>query len=224
MANVREMKPVGASNIATVQKQLAGGHQAQGFALAQTVIAQTISTAQALRRALETAFDYSIDARESCIKTLQDWRKEMTANAKNNGNLDAARVDVKTTGAMARSSCTRVSEFIACITALNNGFTKETLREKTGVADIENVSFHVIVALARKFNATNAQGGQGRPADPFEVKLAKWLARQDVSNEHDAEVKAAAVNALANILPVAEDAPDAEALKEQATNRRTTDK
>lgn len=223
MANVREMKPVGSTNIATVRQQLAGGHQAQGFALAQTVIAQTISTAQALRRAVETAFEYSIDARESCVKVLQDWRKEMTQNAKNNGNLDAAGVDSKTSGQMARSAATRVSEFITCITAMNNGFTKETLREKTGVADIENVSFHVIVALCRKFNSTNAQGGQGRPADPFEVKLAKWLARQDVTNEHDAEVKAKAVNALANILPVPEDAPDAETLKEQANKRRADD-
>lgn len=214
MADVREMKQVGAANIATVQKQLQGGYQAQGWALAQTIIAQTVSTAQQLRRAVDTAFEYSTEAREATLRALDDWRKGLVKSAKENGNLAAGGMDDKSLGRVARSAATRVSEFTSIIRALNNGFTKETLREKTGVDDIENVGFHTIVELARKFNSSGAAGGRGRPADPFAVKLAKWLASQNPEGE-DAEVKARVVNMLAEVLPHEEGEPVSEVVHQR---------
>lgn len=216
MTNVRTMTPVGIKNISSVEKQMAGGYQAQGFALAQTIIAHTVNTAQNLARAALGAFDLSNQARDETIRALNDWKKTLNSNAKSNGNLHAAGVSEKSAGRIARSATTRTSEFTSIMRAMNNGFTLETLREQTGVADVENVGFHVIVELARLFNQTAATG-RGRPADPFAVKLAKWLEAQKVSGA-DAEVKAAAINALAAILPHEEGVP-----AEVLTNRRAED-
>lgn len=224
MANVREMKPVGSTNIDTVQRQLAGGYQAQGFALAQTIIAGVVSTAMQLRRATETAFDYSEAARDAAVKALNDWKKELQTAVKANGNLTAGGMTERDAGRIARSAAVRVSEFSAIVKAMNNGMNRDTLREKCGVADPENIGFHTVVEIARQFNQTGANGGRGRPADPFAVKLAKWLASQNPTGE-DAEVKAAAVNALANILPLPDDAegPAADIIKAASTHRRASD-
>lgn len=203
MPNVRTMTPVGVTNIDTVQRQLAGGYQAQGFALAQTIIAATISTAQQLRRAVETAFDYDTKAREAAISELNAWKKATNESAKSNGNLIAGGMDTKQLGRIARSAGTRVAEFTAVVKAMNNGMSRETLREKAGVADPENIGFHTVVEIARNFNNAGA-ATTGRPADPFEVKLAKWLAKQEVSG-HDAEVKADVLSKLADVLPKAEE-------------------
>lgn len=216
MADVRSITPVGAKNISTIEKQMKGGYQAQGFALAQTIIAHSVNTAQQLQRAVLGAFDLSNQARDETIRALNDWKKNLNTAAKANGNLQAAGVAEKSAGRIARSATTRTSEFTAIVKAMNNGFTRETLREKTGVADIENVGFHVVVELSRLFNQTDA-GGRGRPANPFNVKLAKWLDAQKPTGA-DAEVKAAVVNALANILPKPEGIP-----AEDTTNRRAED-
>jgi hypothetical protein len=201
------MAPVGIKNIATIEKQMAGGYQAQGWALAQTIIAQTVNAAQQLQRAAMGAFELSNQARDETVRALNDWKKNLNDAAKSNGNLHAAGVSEKSAGRIARSASTRTSEFTSIVKAMNNGFTRETLREKTGVADVENVGFHTIVELARLFNQTGANGGRGRPADPFAVKLAKWLEAQKPEGD-DAEVKAKVVNALANILPHDEGIPD----------------
>lgn len=218
MTDVRTMKVQGTKIIDTVQKQLSHGHQAQGFALAQTIIAGTISTAMQLRRAVETAFDYSIEARDAALKSLGDWKKELNQNAKANGNLAAGGMDEKSAGRIARSAGTRVSEFTAIIKAMNNGFTRQTLLEKTGVEDVENIGFHTIVELTRMFNQTGASTGRGRPADPFAVKLAKWLNNQKPEGD-DAEVKARVINMLAEVLPH----EDAEPISEVVHQRRETD-
>lgn len=220
MPNVRTMSPVGSTNVATIEKQMAGGYQAQGFALAQTIKAITVSTAQQLARCVMTAFDYGNEARDECIRDLNAWRKQLTEAAKGNGNLEAGGMDERSRGRIARSASTRVSEFSAVMLAMNNGFTRETLREKAGVADVEHVGFHTIVELARAFNQSGATRA-GRPSDPFAVKLAKWLERQQAEGT-DAEVKARVVNMLAEvILPVAGDDKAAEQI---AHNRRADDK
>jgi hypothetical protein len=197
------MKPVGTKSI-PVEQQLKTGYQAQGFALAQLVIASTISTAQQLRRAVDTAFDLDTKAREESLSVLNKWRKDLSVNAKGNTkgntNLIEGGMDTKSLGRIARSATTRTSEFASILKAMDNGFSRDTLREQSGVSDIENIGFYTIVELARKFNQSSATG-QGRPADPFEVKLAKWLARQQVTTKHDKKVKAKAMEVLDPILP-----------------------
>lgn len=218
MSDVRSMKAVGTVN-KEISKQLESGYHAQGFALAQTMIGIVISQAQNLARCVFTAFDLDPRAREEAVKELKAWQKNLTITARENGNLTKAGFESKDLGAVSRSAAVRVSEFTTICNAMNAGMTRETLSKMTGVSDYENVSFHVIVQTARKHLAAtaNASARIGRPADPFEVKLAKWLASQKVEG-HDAEVKERAVLALQNILPAAE----GEAPAEQ--NRRSTDK
>jgi len=204
MADVREMKPVGTKSKTTAE-QMAPGYLAQGFAVAQVIIAATVNTAQQLRRAVESAFDLEPKAREEIISTLNKWKKDLTEAAKANENLRKGGMDDKSLGRIARSATVRTSEFTSIVKAMNNGFSRHTLQEQTGVRDVESIGFHTIVEMARKFNQSGATN-QGRPAAPFEVRLAKWLARQEVTSKHDKEVKAKAEAALSEILPHEEQA------------------
>lgn len=218
MPNVRTMAPVGIKNISTVEKQLKTGYLAQGFAVAQTIIAHTINTAQQLSRAVESSWDLSNQARDEVVKVLNDWKKGLTANAKGNANLEAGGMTERRRARLATSATTRTSEFAQIMKAMNNGFSRETLREKTGVVDTENIGFHVVVELARLFNAANASAGVGRPALAFNVKLANWLAKQEVAGK-DAEDKAAALNALAAILPHEAGTPEQVVLHRRADDK-----
>lgn len=199
MANVRQITPVGAKNISTVEKQLSGGYQAQGWALAQTIIADSQNTAQRLRAAVETIWGYSQEARKSAIDALNAWKRNAVKAAKENGNLVQAGYQSRNLARIASSATTRASEFATIVKAMDNGMTRDTLREKTGAADIENIGFHVIVETARMFNQTGATG-QGRPAEAFEVALKKWLDKRKAEG-HDAEVKAVVLDRLSDVLP-----------------------
>lgn len=202
MADVREMKAVG-TVAKEVQQQLSSGYAAQGFALAQTVKAISVSVARDLRRCVETAFDYDVHAREACIKYLNEWVKECREAAKASGNLQS--MGERSLGKVARSATVRASQFTTIMKAMDAGMNRGTLAEKAGVNDPENISFHVVVEIARMFLDTGATR-QGRPADPFEVKLAKWLANQRVDG-HDAEVKAKVEALLVDVLPHEEEEP-----------------
>jgi len=203
MSDVRTMKPVG-TKAQTTQEQMAPGYLAQGFAVAQIIIAASVNTAQQLRRAVESAFDLEPKARDEIITTLNKWKKDLAEQAKANGNLRKGGMDDKALGRIARSATVRTSEFTTIVKAMNNGMSRDTLRQHAGVKDVENIGFHTIVEVARQFNQTGAQGG-GRPADPFEVKLAKWLARQQPTTKHDKEVMHEVTEKLAGVLPAPTD-------------------
>lgn len=195
MADVREMKAVGTIH-KDVAQQMSAGYEAQGFGLAQTVKAISVSVARDLRRCVETAFDYDAKARETCIKYLNEWVKECRVAAKASGNLQS--MGERSLGKIARSATVRASEFTTIMRAMDAGMTRGTLAEKAGVNDPENISFHVVVEIARAFIPSNA--ATGRKPDSFEVKLAKWLAAQKVTGA-DAKVKARVETLLANVLP-----------------------
>lgn len=199
MADVREMKAVGLG-ARDVSKQLESGYKAQGFALAQTLIAAVISQAQQLARAVFTSFELDNKARDEAIRELRAWQKNVSEQAKGNGNLLKSGMTTAQLGRIARSANVRVSEFSAVVKAQNAGMTRETLAKAGKIDDPENMSFHTIVEISRQFNASKATPSQGRPADSFEVKLSKWLAAQKAEG-HDAEVKATVMGRIADLLP-----------------------
>lgn len=199
MADVRAMKAVG-SVARDVSKQMESGYKAQGFALAQTIIAIVISQASVLARAVFTSFELDNKARDEAVKELRDWQKRTAEQAKGNGNLIKSLMDQKQLGKIARSANVRVSEFATIVKAQNAGMNRQTLAKVGRVDDPENMSFHTIVEIARQFNQSSATASVGRPADPLELKLAKWLAAQKVDG-HDAEILETVKARLADMLP-----------------------
>lgn len=193
--NMETHPGVGSTQLDTTQ-QNAKGYQAQGFALAQTVIATSIGVARQLQRSVITAFDYSTEARTACAEALGQWVKDCKAAAKNSGNLE--KMGAKALSQVGTSATVRASEFRTVMGAMNAGMTKDTVAEACGVADPENISFHVYVAQARLFMQTSATRA-GRPADPFPIKLDKWLSSQRGDEDQVTIVRIREL--LADILP-----------------------
>jgi hypothetical protein len=205
MANVREMKPVGKPSLTDEQRKklqeaaAIAGDETRGLALALTFRGLVQNHAAQMQETVMTAFALSTKARELALKNLQEWRKELTAAAKGNGNL--AKMGERELGRIAKSATVRVSEFTTILRAMDAGMGKDTLALHAGVDDPDNVSFHTIVRIARTFLDSNA-AGVGRPADPFEVKLAKWLKKQHEGATGDTLAKVQQAEALlAPILP-----------------------
>jgi len=177
-------------------KQMDKGYQAQGWALAQSVIATSIGVARQLQRSVLTAFGYSTEARTACAEALAEWVKNCKAAAKNSGNLE--KMGARELGKVGASATVRASEFRTIMGAMNAGMTLETVAQACGVEDPENISFHVFVAQARLFMQSTATRA-GRPADPLPVKLDKWLSSQ--KNPEDQAIIEQIRAALADILP-----------------------
>lgn len=193
--DVREHPAVGTMQRPTAE-QLKPGYEAQGFALAQSIIAESVSTAKTLSRIAIRCFEVSQQAREHMLKTLNRWKKDCAAAAVANANLEKAGMSEKDRRAIASSATTRVREFNAIVKAMDAGMTLSTLGKLAKVPDPTNLGFHTIVKVSRLFKGADARG---RPADPFFVKLLKWMDRQD--SEADAADKAKLVAALKGMLP-----------------------
>jgi hypothetical protein len=195
------------------------GYEAQGYALAQVVISGTISGARQLQQACVTAFGYSVEARTAAINALNKWAKECRETVKTSGNLST--MEKASLNKIANSATVRTSEFGKIMQAMNAGLTMETVAQKHGVEDPENVSFHVLVADSRDFLKSSASDGRGRKADPFNVRLDKWLTAQakDPANADDI---ATIRDALGDYLPKTD--PDTSAAVAVHSGKRKSDK
>jgi hypothetical protein len=202
-----------------VSEAASKGYEAQGYALAQVVIAGTINAAKQLQNAVVSAFGYSVEARTACVSALKKWQKECRDNVNNSGNL--SNMEKASLNKIANSATVRTSEFGKVVEAMNAGMTLETLASKHGIEDPENVSFHVIVADARDFLKSSAAVGQGRPADPLNVKLDKWLQAQLKANPAVADEIATIREDLRDYLPKSD--PDTSAAAAVHSGKRKSD-
>jgi hypothetical protein len=212
VADSRTTKPVGGKTIPDAETQHAKGHEARGWALAQQVI--TISghsLSRDLARCVLTAFDYDVTEREYAAKRLRQWAKECKANAENNGNLAKSSLSEnggKALRRMASSAATRGNQFGKILTTMNGGMDKGTICKDLGISekDLPDVGFDVYYQLALKFGGTNAQG-RGRPADPWHVKLAKWLERNAPAEDEAKPVLKLAKQVIAEVTSFVESHP-----------------
>lgn len=212
MSDIRTQKPVGQTNKTTEQQQRPG-HEAQGFSLAQRVLAIGRSVASDLKRCIMDAWHLDIGARDACRKYLlrsaRDAKKD-SEGIENLSHLDAGRKVGTAARRIVNSGYQRATQFSVILQAMNAGMTEETVARALGQESVEHVGFDTICEQARYHLKTQAAGSKaGRKADPLAVALHKWLEARK-AKEHtpdDEQVIAAVEQVIAPMLPKDDDTP-----------------
>lgn len=167
---------INTTRAADTQAALSPGYEAQGFALAQTMIGGIKSYAMDLKRCVQTAFTLDAKAREYAAKGLKEFvkaAKEAAASTKPHEGIDA-----KSWGKIANTATVRASQFNTILKAMNAGMNLGVVGNMLHIQDPESCSFDTIYKVAKDYNESSASG-KGRPADSFQTRLAKWLAKQE---------------------------------------------
>lgn len=189
------------------------GYQAQGWALAQRVIAVTRSTARDLARIAREGFTLSPLALTFAVKTLGEDLKTATMAAATTMGLSE-----KEAASMARSASSYASQMRMIFKAQAAGMTPDTLAAlifkdyDPATHDLapdwlDHVGLASMYQAARTFTNAEANEGRGRPKAPWTLQLAKWLA------EHQppvADLPAEVIAALDMLAPVLDEALAAE--------------
>lgn len=202
---------IGAKAQTTVTPQ-AAGYEAQGFALAQTVIAECKGIQNTWSRYAAKLVDLHEKARDAFMSELRKHVKQMREHvADKKGTVDHA-VYKKA----AASAQTQISNLMAVAAAMNAGYVLEIQRDpdtghplvSTTGEKIPVKPFYTIVAEARLFNDSQASG-RGRPKTPFLDKLKKFIL--DNQDEFAPRTKEAVelVQAMAELTEMAKKAGEA---------------
>lgn len=153
------------------------GYEAQGWALAQTIIAINRSVRSDLKRAILGAFDLAVEAREAAIKALGADLKACTEVVKT--TMPGIDKPQRTAG----TATVYASQCRTILRAMNNGMSRTVMLallfpgvECDEAATIESLGFDSILHAARQYNDAEASGKKrGRTPDAWLVKLGKWL-------------------------------------------------
>jgi hypothetical protein len=174
------------------QEAQPAGPEAQGWAVAQTVIAEAKGIGNIWLRHVAKLYDLSTQARESFGKYLREHIKQMGEHVKaQEGKPDHALYQKAH-----KSDRTQLSNLLTIARAMNAGYQPEVKVEDTRVVrDVQgNVlivqPFYTVLAEAKVFVESDAKG-RGRPAKPWLEKLKKFiLDNQDqFATEVDATVE-----------------------------------
>jgi hypothetical protein len=183
--------PFSLSGTSTVDtgKAQASGNKANGDALATQFIKHVQDQARGMKRYLQNISELSQEGRSSFRSALIKHRAEMSAYVKASDNDDVYR------GAY-NSAKARISEAIAFSSSIDDGFSPDWSQD-----------YHTLISQGRWYRRGQASNGidvagpttltRGRKADPFLVKLQKFIERAKPTDE---ELKAAAL-ALSNGFP-----------------------
>jgi len=169
------------------------GHEAQGFAIAMSVLGIQRTAARALHRCVVSLFALAPEARDAAAKYLST-RKEAIAELVAQGRLDE-----KEAKKMMASANVYASQMRTIIKAMNAGMTQDTILtwcnggplgpgQEWAPEAFDAVGFATIYKVAVDFNSGNA-AKRGRPATPFAAKLAAWL-NKNGPDEADTEALA----------------------------------
>lgn len=165
------------------------GYEAQGHAVAASLIGYIKAHAGDLRRIVHSLWALEDNARQAAHKALTQFRNE----ARKNAVSTLAYVEgysKKDWQRMANSANTRASQMQTIIRAMRIGMTPNTIEDALKIPDPENVGFDVVYQCAKTFLASQAKSNAGRKPDAWEVKLRKWLDKnQPSTDEAEAQVK-----------------------------------
>lgn len=192
----------------------AAGYEAQGWALAQSVLAENMHQLQARgvwHRYVAKLVDFGTEARGFFIKALNADTKARREHVKAQEGTDMHDIFRKANA----SAQVQISNLGAIARAMNKGFrvecavTEEGQFKRDGQNNLIPVqAFSTILAQAQKFLAQNSEGQKkGRPALSFEAQLAKWFASTaKVNTKEDQEAYEKAMDLLtkANILHISQ--------------------
>lgn len=155
------------------------GYEAQGYGLAQTVIAECKGIQNAWSRYAAKLSQLHHEARKAFMAELRKHVKQMREHVKAQENTPEHDMYKKA----AASATTQISNLMAVAQAMNNGYvlalqadpeTKNLVVNAIGDY-VPVLPFYSIVAEARLFNDSEAKNGAGRPKKPFLDKLKKFI-------------------------------------------------
>lgn len=120
----------------------------------------------------------SNEARKAALDTITKFRTDAVKNAAQSGPIEGIKPDQW--GKIARTTTVRIAHVAACVRAMNGsavreGLTLETFAKSCGVDQDEarSKSVEILYQYCRNFNG--ARAATGRPQDPADVKLAKFI-------------------------------------------------
>lgn len=187
--DVREATPVGTVNNATTE-QMAMGHKAIGFALAQSVIAYARGHSGEWLRFVGRLIDMSTEARKEfrveLARHVRAMGEHVKATSKTGDVKDADPVyrKAKASATVRLSQLTQISRaldggmVVACRVNPENGqYVRDGHDVLQPVEPFDTIYGQAQVALNSKAS------GRGRPTLDFVSKFKKWLATQNAGME-----------------------------------------
>lgn len=167
----------------------------QGNNVANAVIARVMTEAVTWKQYALQLIALPVEGRTQFITAIDAWLKDCKArNADSMGTVDRegkanpTKDDKRLAIQRVNSATVEVSKLRTVANGFNSGAdteglvayfkTTQRLPGKVPVS-VEEIGYAVIVEYARTFNASKA----GRKADPFLVKLAKWLEKNPAAED-----------------------------------------
>lgn len=149
-----------------------------GWTLAQEALALSRSSQSPWTGLAHRLFPLTIEGRVAFMDALKADKKEMREQLKEAHGLAKNSEVAKMLHSTAGTATVRCSHLATIAHAINSGMDYETVGAFFKVSDPQHVSIDVLYQLAKTYKDTKA----GRKADPFVVKLGKWL---DKASEDD---------------------------------------
>ena len=191
----------------------APGAEAQGYALAQTVIADIIGQMGSMNRYVGRLIELSTEARAAFLKEINRHVKDIGEHAKAKEGTDE-ELRYKKIAATARVKFSMMSTIAK---AMNAGFTVECrtnpdnnvhLRDARGLLQPVN-PYTTIVADARLYLAAAGKKGNGRPTKPWLDKLKAFILANQPEFAEEVDATVTMVTTLARLTKQAKNAPAA---------------
>lgn len=189
--------------VAATEKATGGmqpGHEAQGWAVCQSVIADAKGVGNIWLRHVAKLYDLSTQARESFGKYLRQHIKQMGEHVKaQEGNPEHALYQKAH-----RSARTQLSNLLVIARAMNAGYQPEVKVEDTRIVrDVQgNViivqPFYTVLAEAKVFVESDAKG-RGRPAKPWLEKVKKFILDNQDQFAPEVDATLALINEMAEL-------------------------
>lgn len=160
--------------------------------LANEVIAQAMSVSTTWKGYALRIIALPADGRTQFLKSIDDWLKgirkttaETMGNTNREGKPDPTKDDGQRAAKRVNSATVEVSKLRKIAQAWNSGGSTEGLVDYVrrvqrnpnfGEQDLPNLGYEVVVEYARTFSESTA----GRKADPWIIKLSKWMEKNPV--------------------------------------------
>lgn len=163
--------------------------------LANEVIAQAMSVSTTWKGYALRIIALPADGRTQFLTSIDNWLKgirkttaETMGNTTRDGKPDPTKEDGKLASKRVNSATVEVSKLRKIAQAWNSGGSTEGLVDYVrrvqrapnfSEADIPQLGYEVVVEYARTFSESTA----GRKADPWIIKLSKWMEKNPVPSD-----------------------------------------
>lgn len=176
------------------------GHEAQGWAVCQSVIAEAQGIGNVWLRHVAKLYDLSTQARESFGKYLRQHIKQMGEHVK----AQEGNPEHELYSKAHKSARTQLSNLLVIARAMNAGYQPEVKAEDGRISRTQAgyviiiQPFYTVLAEAKVFTESDAKG-RGRPAKPWLDKLKKFILDNQDQFAPEVDATLALINEMAKL-------------------------